>query len=76
MNIAIKQPYAGQFFVLNEDNEFECEHELYIEHDSFSHDWNGGGVQEVTLVECEYGCDVPDHVAQNFIDGYYADMEV
>ncbi|RKZ02513.1 hypothetical protein DRQ25_18550 [Candidatus Fermentibacteria bacterium] len=71
MSVQIKEPYAGQVFTLNEDNEFECDHQMHLEHDSFDHDWNGGGTQGVTWVECEFGCDIPDHIADAFMENVY-----
>lgn len=71
MKVNVKEPYAGQLFVLNEDNEFECEHELSVHTDSFSHDFYPNAVQQMIWVECDYGCDIPEHIEQAFIDNYY-----
>lgn len=79
--IQIKEPYAGQVFVLSEDCAldepwvFDCEHEFIITRDSFSHDAYPGAVEHTISAECEYGCDLTEWEIQDAIDNYYDGLD-
>ena len=72
--IAIKEPYADQVYVLNEDNEFECEHEITIERDSFSHDAYPNAVEQMIWAECEFGCELTEREQDKYIEYYYDNL--